>query len=154
MPQEPAPRVGKRHLDATHTEAARLRVKSWLCAVVVVLSSVFGNYFMKLGMPASLDTPAEYILVLFRPPVALGVALLVLWMLSRMALLSWADLSYVLPVTAIGYVLVALAGRLLLHENITAKRWTGILLIVAGVSLVSGGTAPQTVERKRKAAAA
>ncbi len=28
-----------------------------------------------------------------------------------MALLSWADLSYVLPVTSIGYVLVALVGQ-------------------------------------------
>jgi drug/metabolite transporter (DMT)-like permease len=124
-----------------------------MCAVVVVLSNVFGNFFMKLGMPASLDTPASYILVLFRPAVAFGVALLVLWMLSRMALLSWADLSYVLPVTAIGYVLVALVGRLLLHEAITGRRWTGILLIVAGVALVSGATAPQTVPRNSEAGA-
>ncbi len=43
-----------------------------------------------------------------------------------MALLSWADLSYVLPVTSIGYVLVALMGKLLLHEQITLKRWAGI----------------------------
>jgi len=135
-----------------HTETARLRMKTWLCAIVVVLSNVFGNYFMKLGMPSSLDTPFDYILALFRPAVALGVMLLVLWMLSRMALLSWADLSYVLPVTAIGYVLVALAGRLLLHELITAKRWAGIVLIVAGVSLVSVGTAPQSVARKAEAA--
>jgi uncharacterized membrane protein len=130
-----------------HRDAARLRVKSWICAIVVVLSNVFGNFFMKLGMPASLETPASYILVLFRPAVAFGVALMVLWMLSRMAMLSWADLSYVLPVTAIGYVLVALVGRLLLHEAITGRRWTGILLIVAGVALVSVGTAPQTVAR-------
>ena len=58
-------------------------------------------------------TPLAYITVLFQPWVALGVSLLILWMLSRMALLSWADLSYVLPVTSIGYVLVALAGRIL-----------------------------------------
>ena len=58
------------------TEAARLRVKTWLCAIVVVLSNVFGNYFMKLGMPPSLDTPFDYIVTLFRPAVALGVALL------------------------------------------------------------------------------
>ena len=61
-----------------------------------------------------------------------------------MTLLSWADLSYVLPVTAIGYVLVALVGRALLNEQISAKRWAGILLIMAGVALVSIGTAPQT----------
>ncbi len=126
------------------TESARLRVKTWICAAVVVFSNVFGNFFLKRGMPATLATPLDYLAVLFRPPVALGVLLLIVWLLSRMALLSWADLSYVLPVTAVGYVLVALAGKFLLHEQITVKRWAGIGLIVAGVALVSGGTAPQT----------
>lgn len=120
-----------------------------MCAVVVILSNVFGNFFMKRGMPAELTTPLEYITALFRPYVALGVGLLILWMLSRMALLSWADLSYVLPVTAVGYVLVAIVGRVFLDEQISAKRWAGILLIMAGVALVSGG-APQTAPREPK----
>ena len=104
------------------TEHARLRLKSWICALVVVFSNVSGNFFLKSGVPAQLQGPLAYITVLFRPAVALGVALLILWMASRMALLSWADLSYVLPVTSVGYVLVALAGRLLLHEQITVDR--------------------------------
>ena len=33
--------------------------------------------------------------------------------------MSWADLSYILPVTAIGYVLSALAGKLFLAEHIS-----------------------------------
>jgi drug/metabolite transporter (DMT)-like permease len=74
------------------------------------------------------------------------VVLLILWMASRMALLSWADLSYVLPVTSVGYVLVALAGKILLHEQISTRRWAGIILIMAGVALVSGTTHPQTVK--------
>ena len=127
-------------------ESARLRLKTWICAVIVVLSNVFGNFFMKLGLPEPLTTPAEYITVLFRPAVALGVALLIVWTLTRMALLSWADLSYVLPVTAIGYALVAIVGRVLLDEQISAKRWIGIGLITAGVALVGSGT-PQTVKR-------
>ena len=105
-------------------------------------------------MPADLPTPLDYITVLFRPMVALGVLLLILWMAARMALLSWADLSYVLPVTAVGYVLVAIAGRVLLHEQITAKRWMGIGLIMLGVALVSGGTAPQTTRPKTDQAGA
>ncbi|HLK62998.1 MAG TPA: hypothetical protein VKU19_06140 [Bryobacteraceae bacterium] len=127
-------------------ESARLRIKTWICATVVVLSNVFGNFFMKRGMPAELPTPLAYITALFQPWVSLGVLLLILWMLSRMALLSWADLSYVLPVTSIGYVLVALAGRVLLNEQISYKRWAGIALIMAGVALVSGGSAPQTAK--------
>jgi drug/metabolite transporter (DMT)-like permease len=126
------------------TEAARLRIKTWICATVVVLANVFGNFFLKKGMPPELPTPWSYITVLFQPWVALGVVLLILWMLSRMTLLSWADLSYVLPVTAIGYVLVALVGHIFLDEQIPWKRWAGIALIVAGVALVSLGTAPRT----------
>ena len=126
------------------TEAARLRFKTWICATVVVLSNVFGNFFLKKGMPPKLPTPWSYITVLFDPWVALGVVLLILWMMSRMTLLSWADLSYVLPVTAIGYVLVAVLGRVFLDERISVKRWAGIALIVAGVALVSLGTAPRT----------
>ena len=129
-------------------ESARLRLKTWICAAVVVASNVFGNFFMKRGMPERLDTPLDYITVLFRPWVSLGVLLLILWLLSRMALLSWADLSYVLPLTSIGYVLVAIVGKVLLHEQIGGKRWAGIVLIMAGVALVSGGTAPQTAREK------
>lgn len=127
-------------------DSARLRVKTWICATIVVLSNVFGDFFMKRGMSAapSITAPLGFIAALFEPWVALGVVLLIVWQLSRMTLLSWADLSYVLPVTSIGYVLVALLGRLLLNEQITATRWTGIVLIVCGVALVSGGTAPQT----------
>jgi drug/metabolite transporter (DMT)-like permease len=131
------------------SESARLRLKTWICAVIVILSNVFGNFFMKRGMPAELTSPVEYITVLFRPWVALGVLLLIVWMLSRMALLSWADLSYVLPVTSIGYVLVAIVGRVLLDEQISAKRWAGIVLIMAGVALVGGG-APQTARPEAK----
>jgi drug/metabolite transporter (DMT)-like permease len=126
------------------SEASRLRLKTWICVPVVVLANAFGDFFMKRGMPRSLHTPFEYIGALFQPWVALGVVLLIVWQLSRMALLSWADLSYVVPVTAVGYVVVALLGRVFLDERITMARWVGIVLIVAGVMLVGGGTEPQT----------
>jgi drug/metabolite transporter (DMT)-like permease len=134
------------------TETARLRLKSWICAAVVVSSNVFGNFFLKRGMPPALPSPLAYIAVLFQPYAALGVLLLILWLASRMTLLSWADLSYVLPVTAVGYALVALAGKVLLHERVSSTRWTGVVLIVAGVALVGFGTAPQTVPRSGAAA--
>jgi len=123
---------------------SHIRSKTWICATVVVLSNVLGNFFLKKGMPASLPSPWSYVTVLFHPWVTLGVILLIFWLMSRMTLLSWADLSYVLPVTFIGYVLVALMGHLFLAEQISPKRWAGIGLIVGGVALVSLGTAPRT----------
>ena len=120
------------------SDGARLRLKTWICTAVVVLSNAFADFFMKLGIPADarLSTPLEYLAVLFQPWVALGIALLIVWQLSRMTLLSWADLSYVLPVTSIGYVLSAITGLLFLRERISVARWAGVALIMSGVVLV------------------
>jgi uncharacterized membrane protein len=98
---------------------------------------------MRGTSPAAFGSPLGYIAVLFNPWVAAGVCLLLTWMLSQMLLLSWADLSYVLPVTSIGYVLTAVAGRVFLNEQISAARWFGVLLIMSGVALV-GRTAHNT----------
>jgi uncharacterized membrane protein len=126
--------------------AARLRAKTRFFTWLVIVSNVLGNFSLSWGLRQCgrllTETPLAYVRALFNPWVALGVSLLILWLLSHMALLSWADLSYVLPVTSVGYVLAALAGRLFLHEAISNWRWAGIALIVIGVSLVAR-TAPQ-----------
>ncbi len=80
--------------------------------------------------------PAGLIAALFHPWVALGVGLLILWTLTHMALLSWADLSYVMPVTAVSYVVTALSARFFLGETVSPMRWAGIVLITSGVTLV------------------
>jgi uncharacterized membrane protein len=66
-----------------------------------------------------------------------GVALLVAWMIAQLSMFTWADLSYVLPVTASGYVLTAFLGKFLLGEHVSAGRWIGVLLITIGSMLVS-----------------
>ncbi len=89
------------------------------------------------------DGLLDYIRAIFNPWVMVGIALLIVWMLSRMALLSWADLSYVLPVTSVGYVLAAVTGTLFLGEHISGTRWIGTLFIMAGAILV-GRTSART----------
>ena len=46
-----------------------------------------------------------------------------------------------MPATALGYVLLALVARFVLHEHISPLRWIGILLITSGVGFVAGGPA-------------
>jgi uncharacterized membrane protein len=75
---------------------------------------------------------------------------LILALLTRIALLSLADLSFVLPVTAIGYVIMAFLGKVLLHETVTGRRWLGTVFIFAGAALV-GSTAPDTTPPKEHA---
>jgi drug/metabolite transporter (DMT)-like permease len=123
---------------------ARLRWKTRVFAIIVILSNALGNFALAWGMrhrPAALTlSPLDYVAAIFSPYVLLGITLLILWLLSRMALLSWADLSYVLPVTSCGYVASALIGRFFLGEQISAVRWGGTLLIVAGTVLVGRGS--------------
>lgn len=125
----------------------RLQPKTIALTLVVVLSNVLGNFSLSRGMrgtaSSAFDSPLGYIQALFNPWVAAGVCLLILWMLSQMALLSLADLSYVLPVTSIGYVLAVVAGRLFLAEHVPPARWIGVLFIMSGVVIV-GRTAHRT----------
>ncbi|HSM77821.1 MAG TPA: hypothetical protein VLT57_09360 [Bryobacteraceae bacterium] len=122
------------------TEHKRLSSKTRTLTLVVVFTQALGNFALAWGMkhlpPAFTFTPLSLLKVIFNPWIALGITLLILWMLSRMALLSWADLSYVLPVTAGGYILSALIGKWFLAEQISGTRWAGTLLIVAGIVLV------------------
>jgi uncharacterized membrane protein len=93
-----------------------------------------------------LGSPWDYLTAMFTPYVASGIVLLILWLLSRMALLSWADLSYILPLTAIGYIITAILGRVVLNEHIGVARWSGTLLIVAGTALVGMTDSRTSVE--------
>ena len=124
-----------------------LQLKSRIFTAIVVLTNVLGNSFLSRGMQSVGEllslSPLPYIRALFNPWVAVGVSLLIVWLLSHLARLSWADLSYVLPMTSIAYVLVALVGRFLLHEHVSPARWVGVTLIMAGVTLV-GHTTPRT----------
>ena len=134
-------------LAAGAKPAAALLLKTRLVTIFVVMTQVAGDYFLSRGLRQGGSLlgrpPVDFILALANPWVALGVGLLILWLFSHMVLLSWADLSYVLPVTSIGYVLVALTGRFFLHESVSWMRWCGVIVIVAGVMLVSQ-TPPST----------
>ena len=75
----------------------------------------------------------------FNPWVASGVVLLLAYFAAYMSALSWADLTYVLPATSLGYVLVAVVARFSFHEAISPARWLGIAMITAGVGFVASG---------------
>ncbi|MEO8100243.1 MAG: EamA family transporter [Acidobacteriota bacterium] len=123
-------------------------------AAFVILSNSFGNLFLAQGMRESdeVATPFAFLAAMANPWVILGIVLLISWLLSRMAMLSWADLTYVLPVTALGYAVSAGLGHLFLGEVITLERWAGVCLIVVGTVLVGLGaphTEPERAEPER-----
>src|SRR5271154_7304402 len=143
-------------VEPASTSARRVDLKVKLLTVFVVLTNVIGNLAMAWGMKhqnADLGiSPLAYIRLIFSPWVLLGTTLLIFWLLSRMTLLGWADLSYVLPVTSIGYVLNAVLGKIVFGEEISWQRWAGTAAIVVGIVLV-GMTAANTTTSSSEGAA-
>jgi transporter family protein len=130
--------AGRNHVPRTH-----------ILVLMVVVTNVLGNVSLSHGMHQVgrivSASPFQYLRAFANPWTLLGICILVIWMLSDLALLSRADLSFVLPVTASAYVLVALLGHFLLHDHISWERWVGIVLITGGVIL-----AEETPERTTK----
>jgi drug/metabolite transporter (DMT)-like permease len=111
-----------------------------LLGLVLVLRP-FGNVSLAWGMKHFSQVlsmnPSVYLRAMLNPFVMLGIAMLVLALLTRMALLSLADLSFVVPVTALGYIFSTLLGKVFLSEEVSAARWLGTVLIFLGTALVS-----------------
>ena len=124
---------------------------TWVITLVVIMTNVLGNLSLSRGMhqvgKVVSASPLDYVRVFANPWTVAGVCILVVWMIIDLALLSRADLSFVMPVTASAYVLIAIAGRFLLHDNISGVRWAGILVITLGAVLV-GETPVRTTKRR------
>src|SRR5215510_11119003 len=104
-----------------------LHRKTWIFLATSIVSNVTGNSLLSYGMHGTGGLAA----------VAFGVPLLIVQMFSQMLLLSWADLSYVLPLTSLAYALTALAGHFVLGQHVSVARWIGVAAISCGVALVS-----------------
>ena len=105
------------------------------------------SYGMKQAGNVSLHHLGSVVTAVLNPWIALGIVLLLCFFASWMTALSWADLTYVLPATSLGYVVLALIARFALHERVSPWRWLGIVLISSGVSLVAGD--PASTSHKR-----
>jgi drug/metabolite transporter (DMT)-like permease len=119
--------------------------RKYLVLAGVTVFAASGDSMLSHGMKQagniSLHHLSEVILAILNPWVACGILLLLAFFAAYMNALSWADLTYVLPATSLGYVLLALIAKFVLHEQVSASRWLGIALISGGVGFVAGGPA-------------
>jgi drug/metabolite transporter (DMT)-like permease len=131
-----------------------LTAKQYLTLAFVSISAPLGDTCLSRGMTAmpaiSLAHPGALIAAVFTPWIALGIVLLIGFFASYLTALSWADLTFVLPATALGNVIVALLSRFWLGETISLERWAGIALITLGVGFVAQG--PSRTERPQATA--
>jgi uncharacterized membrane protein len=120
-------------------------MKTLAVLFIAICAQVLGDVCLTKGMKAvgELNTLNPAMLwqigwqVFTTPYIWLGIATLTVFYLLYLVALSWADLSFVVPATAFGYLLNALMARLLLHEPVSPLRWLGTAIICLGVAIVS-----------------
>jgi drug/metabolite transporter (DMT)-like permease len=120
-------------------------IRKYAVLAGVTVFAAAGDSMLSHGMKQtgniSLHHLQGVLLAVLNPWVAVGIVLLLAFFASYMNALSWADLTYVLPATSLGYVLLALVAKFALHEEVSPLRWLGIALISGGVGFVAGGPA-------------
>jgi drug/metabolite transporter (DMT)-like permease len=119
----------------------RLKASQYAILICVMLTASVGDTLLSRGMaqvgPVDLRHLGLLSHALFNPFVDFGIILLIAFFACYMTALSFADLTFVMPATAFGYVVVALLSRFWLHEHLSIYRWIGILLITSAVGFVA-----------------
>lgn len=120
-----------------------LRLSQYAVLIAIMLTASIGDSMLSRGMSQVGQADVHHLWLLwhalFNPFVDAGIVLLIGFFACYTTALSWADLTFVMPSTAFGYVVIALLGRFWLHERMSISRWAGILLIVCAVGFVAGG---------------
>ena len=129
-----------------------MNFRKYLVLAGVTVFAPVGDSLLASGMKQvgniSLHDFPGLLLAISNPWVGLGIVFLLGFFASYMSALSWADLTYVLPASSLGYVLLALIARFALHERVSLMRWLGISLVSSGVGFVTAG--PEITRRPPK----
>ena len=127
-----------------------MNFRKYLILAGVSIFAPVGDSLLSYGMKQvgniSVHDIPDLLLAITNPWVGLGIVFLLGFFASYMSALSWADLTYVLPASSLGYVLLALIAKFALHEQISLTRWLGIALVSCGVGFVTTG--PERTSRK------
>jgi uncharacterized membrane protein len=120
-------------------------VKTFVLVLIAAVLGGTGHVMLAKGMKTIGDlteAPGHRVAgmvgrTLANPWVLLGVLLQATFFAMYLTLLSRADVSKVLPMMAIDYIVVVVLAQVVLGEAITPARWLGVALIAAGVTMVS-----------------
>ena len=142
------------------TSHKRLKFKTYLMILVMVIAAPLGNVLLGRGMKhvgAVTLWPVSRLFhtgltVFTTGSIWLGISSLIVFFISYMLVLSWADYSFVLPASSISYGVVAILSYVILGEKISPLRWGGIAIICLGVFIVSR-TSPRTTSSHHAAEA-
>jgi drug/metabolite transporter (DMT)-like permease len=111
-----------------------------IATVCAAIGEVLLSYGMRKNGEVDLSVPSQWIdlvlSVIRNPYVLAGVVLLAVFFFLYLASLSWDDISYIMPLTAMSFIFVALMAKFVLKEEVSWHRWAGTVLIVIGIAFV------------------
>lgn len=120
-------------------------MKTFIVIFLATLSAAIGEVLLSYGMRRNgqidltkLSQWVDLILSVVRNPyVFVGVVFLGVFFFLYLAALSWADLSFILPLTAMSYFFATLLAKFILGEEVTWLRWAGTIIIIIGITIIS-----------------
>jgi drug/metabolite transporter (DMT)-like permease len=125
-------------------------IKTSVSILIMIVLAPLGNVLLRKGM-LDIVVPNPWMAsaahVLSSGTVWLGIACLTGYVCAEILVLSWADYSYVQPVTAAAFGVAAVLGHVMLGEDVSRLRWLGIGVICLGVLMV-GRTSSRTTEAR------
>jgi uncharacterized membrane protein len=135
--------AAKPELILEHAEAGRVRnslLWQWAALGAIVLGSC-GHLLIKVGVTEAAHGPANGFLTrithyFLQPAAITGLAIYGAGTLLWIYAVSQRNISFLYPLTALTYVIVALGGRFIFGETISSGRWFGIAIVVLGVAML------------------
>jgi drug/metabolite transporter (DMT)-like permease len=120
-------------------------VRTFIVIFLATLSAAVGEVLLSYGMRRNgqidltkLSQWVDLILSVVRNPyVFVGVVFLGIFFFLYLAALSWADLSFIMPLTAMSYFFATLMAKFILREEVSWVRWGGTIIIIIGITLIS-----------------
>jgi drug/metabolite transporter (DMT)-like permease len=118
---------------------------AWLLVAVIVTATVLADVLQSIEMKKHGEVadfrPGKLGRMLAglarRGRLVLAVFFMAISFFAFLNLLSLADLSFAVPVTAASFVLETIAAKFILKETVNAKRWAGVCLVAGGVALLA-----------------
>ena len=109
-----------------------------VCEAVGVV--ILNRGLKQIGGPASYQL-WELLQVVGRaftnPSFLTGLLLETIFFVCLCVLMARSDVSFLWPLTSLGFVLTAIAAKYILHEHVSPLRWAGVLLIVLGAGVIT-----------------
>ena len=121
-----------------------MTARNALFVAIIVVAGQLGDISLSLAMKTVGEvkrfTPLNVLRFLSRAFrvkwLWIGIGLMAVAFFSFLALLSWANVSLVVPATAASYAVGALGAQFLLGEHVNRRRWIGVIIVCVGVALV------------------